>query len=1068
MIICPRMPLNLTLALVTTGMLAAAGHPDRLEAQAIATDAIRVTWRDNAANEQGYVVQRSRERQVWSTIATLSADTTMYVDAGLMTRSLYFYRVHLAGNPTAASNWNYATTLQQVHGDGVFRFVRAFWRHDGGVSLTWTDDFGDVTGYRIERSDDGGSSFTVITQTSLPATARSFVDDALPANQEQAHYRVTAIGPGGTAVSQAARAALSYTADSPYGISRSHALTPPQSFHVAHRGTAAIDLAWQDPATAGDRTFLTISYDDGRTWSYLAHPALDSASYTFNAAMPNTAYRFAIASFDDAGNCSLPSPTVQAACAEPVTDLPAPSDLTATRDGSDILLHWQDNSGDETGFAIEYVSMPRIVPVANVGPDVTSYRLVGQPSGTWRVQARRGNDGSRYSNPVGMPYPSSSAPLPTPTDLVATARSHTRIDLAWDAYPTGFSYPDAIVERSTDGQQFEAIEYVRAAQSCQDWLCDPGTTYHYRIVIAKDQTLLSNVATVTTPANMAAPAAPAQFTADAVARSQVNLAWQDRANNESGYRIERLTGGAWSVLAELPANTERYSDTGLPTGSSWQYRVIAVGTTGATSSASASVTTLASDPAVTSRIVSRFSFDEMIISGTAANDAIRIDQSGDTILVFDHDVPVTLPGAAAEHILVRAGPGDDVVVVTANVQLPVTIYGDDGDDVLTAHGHGKNTLVAIGHGHDRLTGNGIDTSYWADGPETDAIVASPAEVDAGRVHQIRRFAQPRVMGEDASPFYDPRHAKYRNKVLEGGDWPDGFLFNSPFHIRLHDHALWGITPSLLDVNQGFHQNCPTTSFFQHLVDHNAGRVQELLVDLGDNTFAAHCTALAPGLYTRVDGHVVPGTAAELGPAATQWWLIAEKIYSWGLGLGHPVVVDEEWLISTVDDTETVFANIRDALARDAIIRCYSPTAPRGGVWTAANHSHSIHEAYRAANGTPMLILRNPYGVHYQYDFGPVDPAVGMMRLSVDQFRAIFTYPNCQRVRLPRPSAVLAGSLTPTMRQICIETITGKAVEPILDDDLLPSFSIGSLQYFPLVDAAQEHCIRWLTIPTAVQ
>ncbi|TXK52399.1 hypothetical protein FVR03_01395 [Pontibacter qinzhouensis] len=70
---------------------------------------------------------------------------------------------------------------------------------------------------------------------------------------------------------------------------------------------------------------------------------------------------------------------------------------------------------------------------------------------------------------------------------------------------------------------------------------------------------------------------PTNFTATTVSDSQINLAWNDVAN-ESSYRIEVSTDNStWGLLASPAANATTYSHTGLTAESIRYYRIKAVG-----------------------------------------------------------------------------------------------------------------------------------------------------------------------------------------------------------------------------------------------------------------------------------------------------------------------------------------------------------------------------------------------------------------------------------------------------------------------------------------------------------
>jgi len=96
----------------------------------------------------------------------------------------------------------------------------------------------------------------------------------------------------------------------------------------------------------------------------------------------------------------------------------------------------------------------------------------------------------------------------------------------------------------------------------------------------------SVVITVTGP-----PMAPGNLTATAVSSSQINLAWADMSNDETGFTVERATGGgSWASIATVDTNVRSYANTGLPASATYQYRVKAAnaaGESGYTNTASA-------------------------------------------------------------------------------------------------------------------------------------------------------------------------------------------------------------------------------------------------------------------------------------------------------------------------------------------------------------------------------------------------------------------------------------------------------------------------------------------------
>lgn len=78
------------------------------------------------------------------------------------------------------------------------------------------------------------------------------------------------------------------------------------------------------------------------------------------------------------------------------------------------------------------------------------------------------------------------------------------------------------------------------------------------------------------------PAAPTNLSATTVSGSQINLAWSDNSDNETGFRIERKTGvdGTYGQVATVEANATSYADNGLNSSTEYFYRVNAYHATG--------------------------------------------------------------------------------------------------------------------------------------------------------------------------------------------------------------------------------------------------------------------------------------------------------------------------------------------------------------------------------------------------------------------------------------------------------------------------------------------------------
>ena len=106
-----------------------------------------------------------------------------------------------------------------------------------------------------------------------------------------------------------------------------------------------------------------------------------------------------------------------------------------------------------------------------------------------------------------------------------------------------------------------------------------GTTYYYWVSSynlagesAKSPAASNGTGGVTTI--WMVPAAPTSLSATAVSSSQINLAWTDNSNNETGFEIFRSTDGiTFSSLATVGAGVTTYNNTGLTASTQYYYKV---------------------------------------------------------------------------------------------------------------------------------------------------------------------------------------------------------------------------------------------------------------------------------------------------------------------------------------------------------------------------------------------------------------------------------------------------------------------------------------------------------------
>ncbi len=94
------------------------------------------------------------------------------------------------------------------------------------------------------------------------------------------------------------------------------------------------------------------------------------------------------------------------------------------------------------------------------------------------------------------------------------------------------------------------------------------------------------------------PVAPTVLGATAVSATQIDLSWSDNATDETGYLLERKTGGAgtFAQIGTAPANATGYSDTTAIEGTTYIYRIRATNAAGNSSYSNEATATTAAFP----------------------------------------------------------------------------------------------------------------------------------------------------------------------------------------------------------------------------------------------------------------------------------------------------------------------------------------------------------------------------------------------------------------------------------------------------------------------------------------
>ncbi len=271
--------------------------PTNLTATAT-TNSVTLTWTDNTTLATAYSVQRSADGSTWTTLtSSLSATAMTYTDnSGAGT---WYYRVQANDSTGDVSPYSNTVSIATIPTTPTSLGATAS-SSALAINLTWTDMAVTETAYDVDRSADGGATWTTLTST-LPANTQAYSDTTVaPATPYS--YRVKATNStGSSGYSNIAGAT------SPNGPPPPLAPSGLTATVKGGGGGQKIALSWKDNAT--NATNYVVDRSTNQTnWTRLTSSLSASATgYTDNNSIArHTQYYYRVGAIN-AGNTSSPS-----------------------------------------------------------------------------------------------------------------------------------------------------------------------------------------------------------------------------------------------------------------------------------------------------------------------------------------------------------------------------------------------------------------------------------------------------------------------------------------------------------------------------------------------------------------------------------------------------------------------------------------------------------------------------------------------------------------------------------------------------------------------------------------
>jgi fibronectin type 3 domain-containing protein len=173
-------------------------------------------------------------------------------------------------------------------------------------------------------------------------------------------------------------------------------------------------------------------------------------------------------------------------------------------------------------------------------------------------------------------------PPRAPSNLQVNLASSSELSLTWQSNSTDETSFQIERAGSAAGPFTQIASVGSGVQSYLDRGLQPGTQYCYRVIAMNNagSSAPTNIECQTTAEE--GPDAPKDLTTEALAGDRISLTWEDVADNETGYRIERRigAGGTFEVHANIASNSESFLDINLTPATEYCYRIVATNNAG--------------------------------------------------------------------------------------------------------------------------------------------------------------------------------------------------------------------------------------------------------------------------------------------------------------------------------------------------------------------------------------------------------------------------------------------------------------------------------------------------------
>ncbi|MDD2733101.1 MAG: multicopper oxidase domain-containing protein [Desulfuromonadaceae bacterium] len=445
----------------------------------------------------------------------------------------------------------------------------------GSYTINWVGTAIAGVTYELQEATDSAFATAVTVQnTAAPSfTAAKTLNNSF-------YYRVRALPPAASGFNTG----VWRTASNPVSVQLPLAITP------ATLPVAAVNAPYSSATASAVNGVPPYSWSAvGLPASLTIDPATGLISGTPTPAdiLAGTASSYAITV--TVTDSSIPAASQSAPLTLVINQvLPAaPSVLTATAASTtSVNLTWTDNANNETDFTVQ-----RTTAVTGVIATFTAPANATTFTDTTAVAGTTYSYSVAATNALGSSAASNNATVAVPAVLVIStvtvpAGAVNALYTATVAATGGVApYTWSAVGLPASLTINPATGVISGTPTPADVPVGVSATFPVTVTVQDVFTPAAPVSVVINLViNQVLPAAPTLLTATPASMTQINLAWVDNANNETGFSLQRATDALFTkglLTVALPANAITYADLTVVANTAYYYRINSLNALGA-------------------------------------------------------------------------------------------------------------------------------------------------------------------------------------------------------------------------------------------------------------------------------------------------------------------------------------------------------------------------------------------------------------------------------------------------------------------------------------------------------